>query len=74
MDHSGAPPSGGDQNRGSDLLWVLYSTFTIVLVTVFLRLIGRILILRRFGWDDATMVLATVSLSRSDFDTILTIY
>lgn len=61
MNQTEGPPSGGDLNRGPDLLGASFSTVIVVLITIFLRLIGRVFVLRRFGWDDAVILLATVS-------------
>lgn len=65
MSHSGygnhTPPVGGDHNHGIALRDVTIVTFTIALLMLVLRLQARVFIVKKTGWDDWVMVLATVS-------------
>ena len=57
------PPSGGDFNRGQDLVIVTWVFTTLALVIVGLKVYTRIKILREPALDDVFTVLAVVSLS-----------
>ena len=54
------PPVGGDVNHGIALRTVTIVTFTIALAMLVLRFSARIFIVKKTGWDDWVMGLATV--------------
>lgn len=54
-----APPPGGDQNHGIALRDVTIVSFTLALFMSTMRLSARLLIVKKTGWDDWMMVLAT---------------
>ena len=56
----GPPPLGGDQSRGSDILATSLATVLIATVLTALRFGTRIGVVRQWGWDDATILLAWV--------------
>ncbi|KAL8989785.1 MAG: hypothetical protein Q9169_008280 [Polycauliona sp. 2 TL-2023] len=60
MSNSGPPTSNGDENRQGHIL--IIGIFATVLsgVVVALRMITRIWIVRNVGWDDYTIVAATI--------------
>lgn len=54
------PPVGGDVNHGIALRTVTIMTFTLALAMSVLRSSARIFIVKKTGWDDWVMGLATV--------------
>ena len=61
MERLGPPPPGGDQTRGPMFLALSLTTTILVVVSLCLRMIGRVGVLRQFGWDDVCIILASVS-------------
>lgn len=57
-----SPPADGDQNHGTRMLIVIVTTFTIVVVILCLRLSVRLFVVRSMGWDDYSIIAATVCL------------
>ena len=55
-----SPPVGGDYSRGPAIKVISLVTFAFVALCTVLRMIGRIFITKRTGWDDYTMLLALV--------------
>lgn len=70
MDPSLRPPPDGDVSRAGELWGASLGTVLIVSVLVLTRLFTRTLIVKQFGWDDGTMILAFVSCS-SYFNRVL---
>ena len=58
----GPPPVGGDQNRGPALRDVTIVSFTLVVLALVLRMYSRRFLVRQVGWDDYTIIAATVRL------------
>ena len=56
----GSPPSGGDVNRGSSLRAVTIVSFTIVVLSLLLRMWCCIFLVHKVGWDDYTIIGASV--------------
>ena len=56
----GPPPAEGDVNRGPALRNVTIVSFTIVVFALVLRMYSRRCIVRQVGWDDYTIIAATV--------------
>jgi hypothetical protein len=57
------PPPGGNVNQGTSILIVIVVTFALVLLLFGLRLVTRIFIVRSMGWDDYTIIAATITSS-----------
>ena len=57
----GPPPPGGDQDLGPSMRNAAIISFTVAVFLLVLRIYTRGLLVRRTGWDDYTMVAATVS-------------
>lgn len=56
----GPPPVGGDRNHGPALLAVSIASATVAFIATSLRILGRTFIVHQVGWDDFTIVIATV--------------
>ncbi|CAD6593963.1 MAG: hypothetical protein ASARMPRED_008249 [Alectoria sarmentosa] len=54
-----APPPGGDRNHGIALRDVTIVTFTLALFMSTMRLSARVFLVKKTGWDDWIMTLAT---------------
>ena len=63
MATSRIPPPGGDQNRGPAILVTAVVTSSLAVITTMIRLVGRTFIVRSVGWDDYTIVAATVRIA-----------
>ena len=59
------PPTGGDRSRANSVRVTTVTTFVLVFISTSLRLITRRWIIGQFGWDDLTIILATVSKSHN---------
>lgn len=55
------PPPDGDVNRGHVILIVTAVTTSLALIVVGLRMFVRLTIVRGVGWDDYTILAASVS-------------
>ena len=64
---AGPPPPDGNQNRGGQILAVDAVIFGISWSMVLLRTVVRLWITRNFGWDDATILIAAVSVVLSAY-------
>lgn len=58
----GPPPPDGNQNRGGQIIAVDAVIFGISWSMVLLRTVTRMWITRNFEWEDATILLAAVSI------------
>ena len=56
----GPPPLGGDQNHGPELLAVSLASATVAFIATSLRILARTLLVHQVGWDDFTIIIATV--------------
>ena len=56
----GPPPDGGDQSRGPDVWAASLVTVLVATLLTSLRLATRAGVVRQFGWDDGTILLAWV--------------
>jgi hypothetical protein len=61
---SSAPPLDGDVNRGPTLLTISLVTTSIALLTTVFRIFVRHRIVRSIGWDDYTIIVAMVKISK----------
>ena len=57
------PPPGGDRSRASSVRIATLTTLVLVFISTSLRIITRRWVVGQFGWDDLTIILATVSTS-----------
>ena len=55
------PPPGGDGSRANSVRIAALTTLVLVSISTSLRLITRRWVVGQFGWDDLTIILATVS-------------
>jgi len=62
MSPKDTPPPDGDADRGPLLLGVTIVSTSLALAVVGLRLFVRVKIVKNVGWDDHTIVAASVSL------------
>ncbi|KAF7510037.1 hypothetical protein GJ744_007141 [Endocarpon pusillum] len=56
----GAPPAGGDHNKGTAIEVASWVFTSIALITVILRLYGRLRLTHNPGWDDFWIVLSMI--------------
>lgn len=56
----GPPPPGGDQNQAARLITVLAVLTSLSIVVVTVRFVARATGSKRYGWDDWTMLAASV--------------
>lgn len=61
MDSSGRPPNG-DENRQGGILATTVVVVTLTIIVVSMRMATRIWIVKNVGWDDWTIIAATVGL------------
>ena len=57
-----SPPSNGDENRQGGILATTFIVTVIASITVALRMITRTWIVRGVGWDDYTILFATIGI------------
>lgn len=62
MSSSGPPPSNGDENRQGGILVTTFVVTVLASVVVALRMATRIWIVRNVGWDDYTILCATIGI------------
>ena len=60
MTSKGAPPPHGDENRQSGIIGTAILVTVIACITVALRMMTRIWVVRSVGWDDYTIFLAAL--------------
>ena len=60
MSSTGAPPQNGDENRQGGILVTTFIVTVIASIVVAMRMITRIWIVKSVGWDDYTILAATV--------------
>ena len=60
MSSSGAPPHNGDENRQGGILATTFVVTVIASIAVALRMWVRLAIVKKVGWDDYTIIAATV--------------
>lgn len=60
MDRPTTPPPDGDQNRSGGLLATTLLVTVLAIILVTLRMIVRIWIVKKVGWDDWTIILAAL--------------
>ena len=57
--------AGDEGNWGPAILALTIAFLVLVLISLFLRIITRVWIVRQFWYDDAAIILAVVSVSQS---------
>ncbi|MCJ1428622.1 hypothetical protein MMC29_006532 [Sticta canariensis] len=60
MDRPSTPPPDGDQNRSGGLFATTLLVTCLAIILVTLRMIVRISIVKKVGWDDVTIILAAL--------------
>lgn len=61
MDSSG-PPRNGDENRQGGILATTFVVTILATIVVSMRMATRIWVVKNVGWDDWTIIAATVGL------------
>lgn len=62
MPSSGAPPRNGDESRQGGILVTAFAVAVLASVVVALRMGTRIWLVRNVGWDDYTILCATIGI------------